>query len=66
MRGTTGVAVVGSVGPDPSLNHFAWLLIVYNKTVNGDHRSRGVTRRSEILVGVNTETGKHMNSGNKK
>jgi hypothetical protein len=57
MRGTTWVEVVGFVSPDPSLNYFAWLLIVYNKIVNGDRGSRGVSRRSEISIGVNIEAG---------
>jgi hypothetical protein len=51
MRGTHGVAVDGSVSSDPSLNYFAWLLIVYNKleaeirdleVLQGDQRSRYV------------------------
>jgi hypothetical protein len=66
LRETIGVAVVGSVSPEPSQKYFAWLLIIYNKIVNGDQRCRVVTRRSEISVGVNSEAGKHMNSGNNK
>jgi len=63
-RETNGVAVDGSVSLDPSLDCFAWLLIVYNKIENGDQRSRSVTWRSEISICAKSEVVRHMNSEN--
>jgi hypothetical protein len=61
---TIGVAVDGSMSPDPSLIYFAWLLIAYNKSGNGDQGSRDVKRRLEISVCVDSEAAKHIDSGN--